>query len=130
MSLFFAFLFIVCWLLSIIYWIRMSIISSKLKGVLQTYYPFLRFTFGFSMRGIPLTKMATGSIAMVGMFFTAGAKQSVLSWLDAFMDVERIQNTSNPSVNKYFNQLVRTIGVWVKAFVGMFVSIGLAGLFN
>jgi len=108
----------------------MSIISSKLKGVLQTYYPFLRFTFGFSMRGIPLTKMATGSIAMVGMFFTAGAKQSVLSWLDAFMDVERIQNTSNPSVNKYFNQLVRTIGVWVKAFVGMFVSIGLAGLFN
>lgn len=130
MSLFFAFLFIICWLLGIINWIRMSIVGAKLKAVLQTYYPFLRFTFGFSMRGIPLSKMATGSIAMIGMLLTAGARQSVISWLDAFMDVDKISTLPNPSVNKYFNQLVRIIGIWVKAFVGMFVSIGLAGLFN
>lgn len=130
MSLFFAFLFIVCWIICMVYGIRMAIISSKLKGVLQTYYPHLRYTFGFSTRGIPLPKIATGSIAMIGMLFTAGAKQSVLSWLDAFMDVERIQNTSNTSVNKYFDKLVRIIGIWVKSLIGMFVSIGLAGLFN
>lgn len=130
MSLFFAFLFIVCWIIGMVYGIRIAIISSKLKGVLKTYYPFLRFTFGFSTRGIPLPKIATGSIAMIGMLFTAGAKQSVLTWLEAFMDVERIQNTSNPSVNKYFNRLVRSIGIWVKAFIGMFISIGLARLLN
>lgn len=81
MSLFFAFLFIVCWTLGIVFGIRMAIIGSKLKGIIQTHYPFLRFTFGFSMRAIPLPKMATGSIAMIGMLFTAGSKQSVLSWL-------------------------------------------------
>jgi len=108
----------------------MSIIGSKLKAIIRTNYPHLRFVFGFTTRGIPPTRLATGSIAMIGMIFTFGSKQSVLSWLDAFMDVESISNLPNPSVKKYFNQLVWSIGIWVKALVGGFVSIGLAGLFN
>lgn len=130
LSLLLMLVFLVTWIAYMIFTIRVMWINQKIKKLIKKEYPEIRYEFGKKPKFTFNYRLPRLNKELFLAFFKFGSRKSVKSYFEIFMDFEGIYHTNNPLLIKYMNQMFTSQQIAFRCFWGMFISVGLAFLFN
>tara|TARA_B100000508_G_scaffold91658_2_gene71439 strand:- start:2682 stop:3095 length:414 start_codon:yes stop_codon:yes gene_type:complete len=130
LSLLFMLVFFVNWVAFIVLSIRVAWINEKIKKLLKQEFPSIRYEFGKKPKFSFTYRLPRLNKELFLAFFKFGSRKSVKYYFKEFMDLESIYNTKHSQLISYMNQMFSSQQFAFRCFLGMFISVGLAFLFN
>lgn len=126
----FAFLFIVCWVLGLITWIRIIIVNKKNKNELTIKAPTIFYSIGLRVNTYSVSKATTDGINLIKMLFSFGGIQNTRNFVNGFADLLKIEEMADIQQKRRIEKLIKLFSLFSKIWILGLVSILLAFLLS
>ena len=119
----FVFLFIICWILGLITWIRIVILNKKIKIELAQKYPTTLYSVGLRGNVYSNKKATINGVNLLKMIFSFGGIQNTRNFVNGFADLTKIEEMADVQLKNRIGKLIKLLSQFFKVFIIGFVSI-------
>lgn len=119
----FVSLFITCWVLGMITWIRIVILNKKIKTELAQKAPTITYSMGLGIKTNSVSEVTTAGINLFKVIFSFGAIQNTRNFVNGFADIKKIEQLADIHLQSRFEKLIRLFSFYFKIWFIGFISI-------
>lgn len=116
-------LFIICWILGLITWIRIMILIKNIKNDLAEKAPTLTYSLGLEIKTNAVSQIKTSGIKLLKMYFSFGSIQNTRNFVNCFADLQEIEGLGDIHLQIRIEKLIKLFSLFSKIWIIGFISI-------
>ena len=121
--LFFILIFLICWLVLIVNRIIAFRSKFKLKTIIKKKHPSIRRNLSFFEDGLSIKLIKSGSRSFLNMFLSFGATEKAKTFINNFVDVQAIEDSSDDEIKQLINKSIRLESNYSRIWIIMIGSL-------
>ncbi len=118
-----ASLFIVCWVLGMITWVRIVILNKNIKKGLAKKVPTSTYSLGFGIKTFSTSQITTSGIKLFKMYISFGAIQNTRNFVNCFFKLKEIEELGDIHLQIKVTKLIKLFSFFSKIWTIGFISI-------
>jgi hypothetical protein len=124
-----ALIFVLCWILGMITWVRIVILNRQLKTELAQKAPSLNRSPGFDINSYSISQITISGLHLFRMFISFGTTQKTRSFVNNFFDLEAIGKLTDTQLNRRIDTLIKLFSLYARTWLLGILSILVGFLF-